>query len=251
MSDVSITDLIAKVRANHPIKVYTEHGIPVFDEFDRSTETRTGCSRCKSHGPCDASRLADALEAAERETANIEATAKDWMRQIDSLTEQLAAAERDAQQAEDQANNLAGDVAQLEQKLAALEAVTVPTDDYCEAGHWLDGAMPKHKRGETCPAVPTENADIYATRCLPCYGTGRTRIVNPERCPACKGTGSRPPVPVEPEYQYFIERPMFAEGKWNEGLYDSLGAANDDMKPEYQMYRRTKAIPAGEWEDIA
>ena len=47
-------------------------------------------------------------------------------------------------------------------------------------------------------AVPTESADIYATRCLPCYGTGRTRIVNPERCPACKGTGFRLPVPVKP-----------------------------------------------------
>ena len=68
--DVSITDLIAEVRANHPIKEYTEHGIPVFDEFDRSTETRTGCSRCKSHGPCDASRLAEALEAVTVPTEN-------------------------------------------------------------------------------------------------------------------------------------------------------------------------------------
>jgi hypothetical protein len=38
------------------------------------------------------------------------------------LADALEAAERDAQQAEDQANNLAGDVAQLKQQLAAVQA---------------------------------------------------------------------------------------------------------------------------------
>jgi len=39
------------------------------------------------------------------------------------LADALEAAERDAQQAEDQANNLAGDVVQLEKQVAALQAV--------------------------------------------------------------------------------------------------------------------------------
>jgi len=143
------------------------------------------------------------------------------------LADALEASERDAQQAEDQANNLAGDVVQLEQELAALESVTVPTENPSVSD--LGEVIWRTSRADES-TISVTGANIVAKAIL-----ARFRL----------------PVPVEPEWEYFIERPMFAEDKWNEGLYASISAATKDMKPEYQMYRRTKAVPAGPWIPVA
>jgi hypothetical protein len=121
-----------------------------------------------------------------------------------------------------------------------FSAVTVPTDDYCEAGHWLDGAMPKHKRGETCPAVPTENErEALSLIISNAVGGGNPNVrAITDVTDAVLAAGFRLPVPVEPEWEY--------RRRHNRGA----NSATFDTAPELNHGEWVERRMLGEWEAL-